>query len=941
MTSPFVGRVAELAEVDRVVRRAARDHSPGAVLIVGEPGTGKSRLLREIAGEGGGMPPISLVGFEPTETIPLAAVGELVRRLAAVPVHGPRLEALVFGATRSRGQGALAVFEAASRALAAFGPLVLVIDDLQWIDPQSLALIHYLLDASESRTRPFVVIAGSRPSSAATTFRSGIAGRLPDARRAWIELRGLSIDEGVTLARALDRSLDDRAASVVWQRAKGSPFWVEALALGRGSTDAVDLVTDRLRGLSVDGAETLNALTVAARPIPRRDLAALGDVPIERLGHAIGELVGRGLAIESGGSVRLAHDLIREAAATGIPIETRRRLHARLAEHIESGAGDDLQRLAEAIDHRAAAGLPKSALAVRILGSPTRRLIDGETLRGLASIADSLEPGAPDRIELDVGLGTLAAELGDQHLAIRHWRRAGGATTDAAVRLRAELEAARAAYVLGLAPDVRAHLARARQGVVDPVSAIELDTVEAELELWIEHDTASGAASAARAVAGGRALADGVGGPDRLSVETRQAFVAALEAATDAALQQERADDVLRLGEEALAVAGSLGDEARLGALLRSAFAYRTLGLWRESAAWYREAWEISQRLILPISMIEAGLGYARVLHGLGRLDEARAVAEDTNALESRIRPWRRWDTSKAVLHEIEVSRGDPGALAKLQADATEVDPHFAITLHLFAATWIARQDGGRRAEAVERELAAARESSTLAGCPRCAREVRVVAAEALARIGRVDEAEAELATWERAYEGPEYVARSLWRTRAQAAIAMELGDAGALTALTALIDAFDAAGKLEEATWARLDAGRVLRESGDRAAAITILSRAADDAERAGAEGLGRVVRRALRELGVRAWRRGATRRGRDAFAELTGREREVAELAAGGASNREIADALVLSPKTVERHLTNILAKAGARNRTELSSRILAGRVRESPDDEDVARA
>jgi len=83
-----------------------------------------------------------------------------------------------------------------------------------------------------------------------------------------------------------------------------------------------------------------------------------------------------------------------------------------------------------------------------------------------------------------------------------------------------------------------------------------------------------------------------------------------------------------------------------------------------------------------------------------------------------------------------------------------------------------------------------------------------------------------------------------------------------------------------------------------------------------------------------VRAWKRGAAAAGRGS-PELTGRERQVAELVARGASNREVAEALVLSPKTVERHLTNILAKLGARNRTDLARRIHAGSVRESPDD------
>src|SRR4029453_693258 len=83
------------------------------------------------------------------------------------------------------------------------------------------------------------------------------------------------------------------------------------------------------------------------------------------------------------------------------------------------------------------------------------------------------------------------------------------------------------------------------------------------------------------------------------------------------------------------------------------------------------------------------------------------------------------------------------------------------------------------------------------------------------------------------------------------------------------------------------------------------------------------------LRALGVRTWRRHG-----DA-APLTARELEIANLVAAGDSNPEIAAALFLSRKTVERHVSNILSKLGARNRTELAAKL--GR---SGTDEGVAR-
>ena len=77
-------------------------------------------------------------------------------------------------------------------------------------------------------------------------------------------------------------------------------------------------------------------------------------------------------------------------------------------------------------------------------------------------------------------------------------------------------------------------------------------------------------------------------------------------------------------------------------------------------------------------------------------------------------------------------------------------------------------------------------------------------------------------------------------------------------------------------------------------------------------------LAEQALRALGVRTWHRGAAAEG------LTEREQEIVRLIAAGASNPEIAQQLFLSRKTVERHVSNVLKKVGARNRTELAAMV-----------------
>ena len=303
----------------RSSRKRAASTVPAAALITGEPGSGKSRLLRESVTHLDSGRTVSVAGFEPTERIPLAAVGDLVRRLASVPDHGRRLESLVFGSNQPRGQGLLATFEAAHRALAAFGPLLVSIDDLQWVDAQSLALLHYLVRAAEATRSSLVVVAAARPSPAAVTFAKGMAGPLPDSRRASIELRGLPLDDGISLAQAIDDRLERRrrGGTVAPGRRiarSGSRRWrVEDRQMPSISSRTV---CERCRPMR---QRLLDTLAIGGRPFARDELAGLVDWPAKRLEHAARELVGRGLAIDVHGAIRLSHDLIREAAASDDP----------------------------------------------------------------------------------------------------------------------------------------------------------------------------------------------------------------------------------------------------------------------------------------------------------------------------------------------------------------------------------------------------------------------------------------------------------------------------------------------------------------------------------------------------------------------------------------------------------------------------------------------
>jgi DNA-binding NarL/FixJ family response regulator len=439
-------------------------------------------------------------------------------------------------------------------------------------------------------------------------------------------------------------------------------------------------------------------------------------------------------------------------------------------------------------------------------------------------------------------------------------------------------------------------------------------------------------------------MAVNAGGLGRLPAAMRPTYLAALHTATDAAMQEDRGDDVIRLSETSLILARKLDEESRIGALLRIGIALLPFGRLGEAEASFREAWDAARRLVMPTAIVEAGNGLARALPMLGRFAEARAIALEARELDGRLgNAPRRWGNPTPWLHAIELSIGDPAAAIRaLRHDAElEADPHFRLRIHQNIAAWQARSGGARLAEAVALELDAARADAEDAACPRCTAELAVTAAELLARIGRVEGARGQLDEWEARSTGAGYPMREVRRARAAASIAAADGDArAAASILEASCEELQRAGLLEELLWARLDLGRVLARV-DRSAAVNALTSAATLAEELGARSQQRLAAQQLRLLGVRTWRRGPESVG-TGIAGLTSREVEVAQLAAAGTSNQEIASLLAISPRTVERHITNVLAKLGLRNRTELAAVVhSAGLVRGSTDDRKGARS
>jgi DNA-binding CsgD family transcriptional regulator len=928
MNAPLVGRARELQTIDTVAREFDGRGGLSTVLIVGDPGQGKTRLLAEVRARLAKPTPLEIVGYETERNVPLAAASPLLRQLAG-DVSGSLLRELL-GPSMTAGGTPLEpirVFEAAHRALGSLGPTVIAVDDLQWVDELSLALVHYVARGTVTTGPPLMIVAASRPHPVVASLADSLAKLRPDQERpVFIELSPLGREDGIDLVRHFQPGLSPVQAAELWAKASGSPFWLLVLTRPDASgSDAHRAVAARLTGASPDATVLLFDLTVAARPMTSNDLAHLEDWTAERVATGLAELVDGGLVVRSGLSVVLAHDLIRAAAAEHLREPAARRIHRRIAALIEAEAGEDLQELQAALAHRQAGALPTLDLALRLARSPRRRLLGRPGLAQLAMIAAAEDPADPATVDLHAAVAGLAAELGDHELSFNRWAAVAAQSSDPELRMRAGVAAAREAYQLHRRDEALAWIERSR-GWGPPVAlALALDAIEASVFIWLEPRAADRWALMETVVDKARRLATSVGGPAQLDADALPAYLDAMRLGIEVVGQHRDYARLAGLADEIVAGMGGLGEKGKLEAIVFRGMAMQADGSQlRIAADLFRRAWEESRERILLTVALDAGQWLVLTLHELGDLREAEHVWTDVSDLALRVQDAARMIGGKAMTGlELAFSTGDWRTAVQRIIDGSkhEPNPHYRHDFYRALVVWLARLHGPSAASDVDRNLDLARRDVETSGCPGCRHDLEICAAEALARVGRPNEARQVLAG-EAASAIPPDLPEQFHRKVIAALLLAHDAPAEAVPDLTALVAEADRLDRGVDALWATLDLARTL-ERVDRGRAAEAYRAAAARADQMGATAQVRLAEQALRGLGVRTWRRGAATgaSGLDAFTE---REWEVARLILAGASNPEIAEQLFLSRKTVERHVSNVLGKAGVRNRTQLAARL-----------------
>lgn len=457
---PLVGRREAWEQLREAWRAAARGRT-GLALISGEAGIGKTRLVRELAdwarrrrivvATARSFPAEGRLAYGPVaqwfrsevyretlEGLDSAWRRELAPLLPelAEEAAGP-LEEEVRGRHRQR------FFQALARAaLGDGGPRLLVLDDLQWCDPDTLQWLHYLLRFES--TAPLLVAGTARleevdPDHALTDLLLAL-GR-DEVRLTRVELGALGPEETAALGEAVaERTLDPGEREFLFRETEGHPlFVVEGVRAGMlvGDPDRAaeepgglpervrDVFRARLAQLGPEALEVAAAAATVGRAFDPAVVRRASGLTRDAAAEALDELVARRLIRRSGDGLDFSHDKLREAVRAELGPHQRRLLHLRVAEALEAEHASDVDAVAGAMaGHREAAGEPERALALyRRAAARARRAhgheeAAGYLQRALALVADlpAADDRPPARRELE-----LQRVLGECLLKTRGW----------------------------------------------------------------------------------------------------------------------------------------------------------------------------------------------------------------------------------------------------------------------------------------------------------------------------------------------------------------------------------------------------------------------------------------------------------------------------------------------------------------------------------------
>jgi len=467
-----MGRDGELAYLVSVFEKAVGSRSPQIVLVLGDPGIGKTRLVSELLAYVDARP--GLITWRQGRCLPYGegrtfwALGEIVKahagilqtddaetvaaRLEPVVPDGPdkdwvrsRLRPLVgLEAPQAGRDENFAAWLRFLEGLAAARPMVLCVEDLHWADDALLDFFDFL--AVHVGAVPLLVVATARPESFAGSPAFAASGGR--ATRMWLER--LSDRETMQLVAALPEAagVGDDVIGAIARRAEGNPFYAEELARLLDDTALRDLqslegdagalprtvqavIAARIDALSAESKACLGDAAVVGHDFWDGALVALGDGDAVKVEEALSELLDRRLvrrvldsSMRDEDEFAFCHGLVGEVSYHALPRGARARKHAALAQWTEAKAGeraDDMaavlaRHFAAAVELARAAGEaalaePHVAAAVHYLSVAGDRALDLDAATAQRHYERALGLAGPEHAERPALLARLAEPL--------------------------------------------------------------------------------------------------------------------------------------------------------------------------------------------------------------------------------------------------------------------------------------------------------------------------------------------------------------------------------------------------------------------------------------------------------------------------------------------------------------------------------------------------
>ena len=974
----LVGRDEQMAALDAAFD-SVRQGGPTAVLLGGEAGVGKSRLVSEFgrAATAAGARVLTggclELGTDGLPFAPFTAVlRDLVHELGADAVASMLPGRTTRGLARllpelgepdtssdiflDPGEARARLFEEVLSALdhlARHSPVVLVIEDAHWADRSSRDLLTFLIGNQRAISGLLIIV----------TFRSDELHRTHPLRPmlaaldriTWverIELPRLTRHDTAELAAGiLGRQLAADLADALYRRSEGNPLFVETLLGCDGELNCElpeslrDLLLDGMRRLPEDTQEMLRVASAGGETTGHGLLAAVTGLDDAALTSALRPAVTANVLRVHADGYTFRHELIREAVHEDLMPGEHGRLHSRFAEAIDANPSlvPPGRAAIEMAHHWHAAHDSVWALigAWRAAAQAGRAVAPAERLSLLARVLELWDqvPDAAERIGADhvrvLEEATCAAQEAGE------FERGIALASSALKELDPSASPVRVAQLLENRGHFKMNLGRKefRDDFSAALAIVPVDAPAARIPILLS------AARCVPLVAVERSYAEEALALARAAGDVANEANALLTLAMFRAGIGQHADvgsDPLELIAQARAMAERTGAHD----LLAKAAINESHLL--EGAGRHELAVEAARRgfagqetpYIARASRSLLALNQVEPLFALGRWDEALAVAEAVRDFQFGSLPLHR-SMLAVFTGRIALARGDVEAAASAAGTAAELlrgSPQddqrqfplgvLEIGLRLAvagpgAALEVASQvvDGYELAGGSPRYAWPLVASAALA-CVVAARDERL-RADVAALADRLRTIAAKLEA-----SGSAQQASQATFVAADAQVA-GVGDAGGW--LAAWDEAAAAWGRISEPysqAEALLHASEAALAGGDRDGAAGRLRLAAALAARLGAGSLAAEIALLARRARIVLDTSAAAAVGPDAVG-LTGRELEVLRLVAVGRSNREIANELFISPKTASVHVSNILGKLGAASRSEAASKAHALRL------------